>query len=206
MNTTSTSTTLIKLDSEIESPCYIGYLLAANPLNPSDELDHGVILIVSHDRGRAVGIQLNNAMRETTIRDVAENIGMEYFGRPNTPLYHGGRVNHGRVNIVHSDDWSSGSSSRVGEGLFLTSDISVLAAIAAGEGPSEFRACAGYQVWENYALERELDSHLYPNERRKWEIVEAAVPTVFDYDGIGQWKQTMQSCAALASSQWLENF
>jgi putative transcriptional regulator len=197
-STTSTSSLLIdhyNQSEKITAPELIGHILAANPLNPQDELDHGVVLIVSHDRGRAVGIQLNNAMKETTIGHVAENIGMDTSMSPddviNQFLYHGGRLNHGRINIVHSDDWASPSSSRISDGIFLTSDISVLSAIASGEGPRYFRACAGFCVWENYALERELDTHLYPNEIRKWETVASTPELVFDYDGLGQWKQAM---------------
>jgi len=180
---------------------YSGYLLVANPANPSSDVSHGVILVVSHKNGRAVGIQINNAINNMDIRGVAENLGMDYHG-PISPVYHGGAMNHARIHIVHSSDWQGSTTVPITSEISMTADISILSAIAAGEGPRSFRACAGYCLWENHGLERQLDSRSYPDEIVKWEVVPATTELVFDCEGHEQWQLALTESALFSAAHW----
>lgn len=181
---------------------YPGYLLLANANNPRDEMHRGVILVVNHTDDLAVGIQLNNVLTNMTLKEVAINTGMEWEDEYNAePLYYGGSQNSSRVHVIHSPDWKGANTILINSEIAVTNDISIMAAISRGEGPSRYRACAGHWIWHSDALDLELD----PQHRRslhKWEIAPATGELVFDYDGADQWRQGLLDSAHHSAAQW----
>jgi putative transcriptional regulator len=179
---------------------YRGYLLAANPSNPRDELDGAVILLLSHTSETAIGLQINMPFENLTLDSVSANLGIEIDSMDS--VYQGGSNNVNKISIVHSTDWTGTSTVLINEHLAVTNDISVLAAISRGEGPELYRACAGYWMWDSGQLDDQMDPQTNKNTRYKWEAVPAKLEDVFELSGSDQWRATLEASARHQVAVW----
>jgi len=178
---------------------YPGYLMVANPNNPRDEISKSTILVVTHNSKLAIGLQLNNPLEDINLKTVADNIELEYEGTD--PLFYGGNISQNKIHVVHSNDWCGLSTVKLNEHLSVTNDISVLCAIAGGEGPEYFRACAGYWIWEDGKLDAMLDPH-NKHEPHKWVMVPATLENSFSGEGPEQWRLALEQAARYQVSAW----
>jgi putative transcriptional regulator len=189
-----------------KSQKYLGYALVANANNPRDDLHRSVILLVNHQgqhykqNNVAVGIQINKPLANMTLKEVAVNIGIDYPTKAKDYLYYGGSGNSGRIHIIHTPDWTGANTIQLNKDVSVTSDISVLNAIANGTGPSQYRACAGHWLWDQKDLDRQLDAS--DDCVHKWEIAPADHELVFGYDGVDQWRQGLYEAATYSASLW----
>jgi putative AlgH/UPF0301 family transcriptional regulator len=179
---------------------YLGHLLLANPNNPKNELAKSVVMLVTHTPNIAVGLQLNNPHEDLTIGRISKNIGIDHEG--DQPIYFGGQVNTHKIHILHSMDWCGLSTVELAPNIGLTNDISVLAAMARSEGPSKFRACAGYWLWESGKLDNELYNDQIEMNSYRWELIQATEELVFDCDPYYQWQTCIEAVAKKKFSQW----
>jgi len=182
---------------------HAGDLLIAHPGNPKNELNRSVILITHHNEsGDAAGLQINNPLTNFTVLELAQTMGMGASpGRSSqlkdTSLYYGGNRYTHRVQVIHTTDWISTTSRMLANDLAVTSDLSVLSALVAGQGPQQFRACTGVWLWSN------LDIELANFGRYHWETVEATPARVFDWDSTVQWQQCLDQAIKHNVAQWL---
>lgn len=179
---------------------YKGNLIVAHPNNPRDELSRAVILVIAHTHSRSMGIQINYPVAHPSLSSICDNIGIEFLC--DDALYYGGNVGTNKIHVVHSSDWNSTSTIMLNEDIYLTSDISVLAALAAGEGPSQFRACAGFWGWDDGELDRQLSNNFIKENKYHWEIVKATSQNVFDGQGPEQWRKVLEDCASQRINSW----
>jgi putative AlgH/UPF0301 family transcriptional regulator len=185
----------------------VGDLLIAHPGNPKNELDRSVILITHYNKsGDAAGLQINNPLTNFTVVELAQTVGVDVAQAQsrrsqlkNTPLYYGGNRYTHRVQVIHTRDWLSSTSRMLTNDLTMTSDLSVLTALVAGQGPRQFRACTGVWAWSN------LDVELANLRRYHWETVEATPTRVFEWDSDNQWQQCLDQAVKINASQWLHN-
>ncbi len=74
-------------------------------------------------------------------------------------MLNGGPVEPGRGFVLHSRDWVSPETLKVGRLCGLTGSLDVLRAIAAGEGPAQWLIALGYAGWAPGQLENEMRHH-----------------------------------------------
>jgi putative AlgH/UPF0301 family transcriptional regulator len=177
---------------------YQGYLLAANPGNPSDELDKAVILLIGYGFEKVVGLQINKPHDNLSFKSISDTIGIDLNTDDN--IYQGGGNGLGKISVIHSTDWTGLSTVLISEDLAITNDISVLAALSRGEGPEYYRACAGHWLWERHQFDDQLDPHSVT--RYKWEAVPARLETVFAFDGEDQWRISLEESARHQINVW----
>lgn len=176
-----------------------GHLLVANPLNPKDDLSRSVMLLVSHTPKMSVALQINNPVEDINLQTVAEGLGIQYLFPD--PLYYGGSSNTHKIHVVHSAEWKGLSTVKLNNEIAVTSDISVIEAIAAGDGPDMFRACAGYWAWHEGLLETQLDPRS-SEDPHKWEVTPATRENVFNGEGPDQWRFTLEDSARYQVGEW----
>ena len=179
---------------------YKGHLLAANPSNPRDPLHGSVIIMVAHTPIITFGIQINQPSKDFNLSSLCSGIGLWYDGEDTG--YYGGNMKTEKVHVVHTKDWMGMTSQDITDDLAVTSDISVLTALCAGEGPSSFRACAGFWAWEQGTLERQMDTKNNSAVHR-WEAVPATTQLVFDKSGTDQWHEVLSASGQFQISNWL---
>ena len=178
---------------------YEGFLLAANPLNPQDEMDKSVILILTHTTSRAVGLQINNPLEHPNLQAVTTTMGMWYDG--DDPLWFGGNQSQNKVHVIHSSDWQGMSTIQLTDEICVTNDLSILAALSRNEGPEKFRACVGFWLWERNVLDQQLNPKS-KNELYRWETTPATANIVFNSEGPDQWRTVINHCAKFQVASW----
>lgn len=182
---------------------YTGYLLAAHPRRPQDFFSQGVILIFKHDATGAIGLQINRAFTTgASMTSVMENLGIT-ANFDDDPLHMGGEHGGNRVYVVHSLDWYTANSLQIGPNLGVSGDISVITAISENQGPSQFRAIAGYNIWGPGELESELDGTGVDEITQEWSYVPATVDLIFDYNGVEQWRRVIDAAGQQQTARWL---
>jgi putative transcriptional regulator len=160
-----------------------------------------VILIFKHEKSGALGLQLNKPFTNgASLNSVMENLGMDSTFVED-PLYYGGENNGNRVYIVHTLDWYTSSTLKFNDTIGLSGDLSILTALSQGEGPSQYRAMAGYNLWSAGELESEINSS--DNIALSWSQIPATNELVFEFDGQNQWKNVITEASKLQVSSWL---
>ena len=178
---------------------YKGHLLAANPSNPRDTLYGSVILIMSHSPVVTFGIQINQINKDFDVRSICSGIGLWYDGDDSG--FYGGNMKTDKVHVVHSTDWMGISSQEITDDLAVTSDISVLTAICANEGPEYFRACSGFWAWEPGTLDNQMDLK-NTNSVHRWEAVPATSNLVFEKHSAEQWHDVLSASGQYQIAHW----
>jgi putative transcriptional regulator len=176
---------------------YQGMLLVSQPKCQSSFFKEGVVLVANHNSTGAWGVVLNKALTEFGVSDLLDHIGIENQFGIDAPLYVGGPVQQGRVYIVHSAEWSGSSTIDVLPGISITNDISVLTAIAAGEGPEQYRVVTGISAWTAGQLDGEMRGQEPWTHRHKWLTVPANTTNVFEINGSDQWKWSLAQAVSL---------
>ena len=179
---------------------YQGQLLVAHPHNPRDALYRSVILVVAHSDIMSVGLQINKPIAELTLQKVADTIGVWYSG--DEVIYSGGNVGLNKIHVIHSLDWIGTTTVKLNEHVGVTNDISVLAALSAGEGPEHFRACAGYRFWDLNLLDSEISNRGTADSAYRWEVAPATIENIFCLDGARQWENTVADSVSNQVSNW----
>jgi putative AlgH/UPF0301 family transcriptional regulator len=176
----------------------VGQLLVANPLNPKDGQHHSVMMVVADTRLQTMAIQLNSPAKNLMLNTVFSQLDLWYDGED--PVYYGGNISTGRIHLIHTLDWRGMTTIPLTEHLGLTNDISILTAMARGEGPEYFRACAGHWIWEDNELAQQMD--LTTANTHRWELAPATLETVFEYADIDQWHHCIEASARNQVSAW----
>jgi putative AlgH/UPF0301 family transcriptional regulator len=186
-----------------------GLLLAGNPTNPVDFLYKGVVLLFRQSINSVIGLQLNRCLNEICLANIVSNMGLPFdsMGKSiySRKVYFGGSVNTNRLHFVHSLDWMGLTTQVVGKNVGVTSDISVLTALVAGQGPKKYRACAGSWCWDIDTLKHQiynLDPN-YETQDHLWEVAPVAGNLVFDCEGSSQWGRVLRQSGRFQIDCWM---
>jgi putative transcriptional regulator len=176
-----------------------GQLLVSQPRSKEGHFSRTSVLIAQHSLSGAWGVVVNRVAKTLTMQAIMAAAGIEYYG--NEPIYVGGPVEPTRVHVIHSLDWSSNSTLQITEDLGITGDISVLAAISAGQGPQLYRAGIGLAVWSAGQLEGE-QSGLDPwTTNHQWLTTSASIELCLTGAGEEQWQRAINQCVNQKISQ-----
>ncbi len=165
---------------------FVGHLLVAMPQLQDGPFARSVIYVCAHNEDGAMGIVVNNPLREPSFPDLLRQLGVD----PTPParevrLCSGGPVEHARGFVLHTSDWTADGSLRVDDRLALTASVDILRAIAEGGGPRQGILALGYSGWGPGQLDAEI-------ERNAWLSVPVAdLALIFDDDAAGKWRRAL---------------
>jgi len=181
---------------------YKGYLIAAHPKRHDNVLKKGVVLVIDHDHSGCIGLQINKPLENsTTLGSVMHGLGLHLD--KDEPVYFGGPEHTNRIIVVHTLDWSSATTQKLGENFGISSDISVLAALSEKKGPLQFRAIAGYSRWLPGHLEGEVDMiHPWNDITLSWSMIEGNIESIFSVNGYDQWHHVIEESAKQQIETW----
>jgi putative transcriptional regulator len=183
---------------------YTGYLLAVHPRRRDPLLTKGVMLIVEHDETGAIGLQINKAFaNDLSFQTVMNNVGMHTA--EDHPLYNGGPTHSNRINIIHSLDWYSSHTTKLNNHIGVSYDLSILTAIAANEGPAQFRVVAGCVQFGPGQLDNEMIKLPQIDVSWSWNAVKATPEHIFECDGIDQWHRTTMDAGKIQIAKWFNH-
>ena len=179
---------------------YAGKILATSPSNDLEEDEHQTILAVSHSSELIIGLQFNQIIPNHTLQHVSAKIGIDLPGLD--PLWFGGTRSQDKIHVIHSTDWMGPTSVSITNDIAVTNDISILAAISGGEGPEEYRACAGFWSWPTSDFVRSMNNRRLKNSQGiirtplSLETVPATPELIFGLQaGAMQWQRVLTASA-----------
>jgi putative transcriptional regulator len=177
-----------------------GHIICSQPKQVDSYFSRAVIVIAKHSDEGSWGVMVNKP-HEITLGHVMSSAGVEYHNDP-TPIYRGGPVEPGRVHVVHTLDWQGPSTIAITPEIGITSDISVLAAIAGGQAPELYRVVAGVCAWGPKQLDGEQKGLPPWKLEHRWLDAPAEIEAVFNQNGDDQWKKGIEIVANSVVSTW----
>ena len=166
-----------------DSPYLAGRMIVAAEKLLDPNFTHTVIYLLEHNAKGAVGLIINRVIGEGNLNHLLKGFGLiPSEGERYVRLHFGGPVSTGSMFILHSPDFNAASTSRAPGGLAMTSDQTILDALARGEGPTRMKVMIGYSGWGPGQLKKEI-------ARGDWLNVPADADFVFDASGsdVDQW-------------------
>jgi len=168
-----------------------GYLesqvLIAMPNMPDPKFDQAVVFLCAHSERGAMGLVLNKLVGNITFYDLLRQLRIRPQARKGAvPVQFGGPVETGRGFVLHSAEYSAGSSTaKVGAGVGLTATVDVLKAIAEGQGPRQSMLALGYAGWGSGQLETEI-------QKNGWLTCPADEYLLFGQQLQGKWEYAIR--------------
>ncbi len=132
----------------------------AEPAHGGDYFRDTITYVCDHNEKGAMGIVVNRPLK-LTVGDVLQQLELPNTADVEAVVLEGGPVQRNAAIILHSDDVRVEKSVAVGDGLSLTAEVDMLAAIGRGEGPSRFVVALGYAGWGSGQLEGELEANTW---------------------------------------------
>lgn len=169
-----------------------GNLLVAQPRNQEGHFAKSVVLIAQHSMNGAWGVVVNKPARAINMQAIMTAAGIE--ASSSEVIYVGGPVEPTRVHVIHTLDWHSSSTLRITDSIGITGDLTVLTAIAAGEGPSLYKAGVGLSVWSAGQLDGEMSGKHPWTPAHQWLTTPATAELCLTGSGEEQWQRAINAC------------
>lgn len=164
-----------------------GKLLVAMPYMADSRFDHAVIYVCGHDEYGAIGLVINKPLHSLTFSDLLMQLDINPLPSVRTvQMQAGGPVEVSRGFVLHSTDYHSDSTVRVGENFCITATLDILRTLAIGQGPRKFLLALGYTGWGSNQLEQEIQDNY-------WMVVEPSEEIVFNSALDFRWRASMAS-------------
>ena len=139
-----------------------GHLLVAMPGMVDARFARSVVLLASHSPEGAMGFVLNRKVATPDFLEILTelNLDMEVARQRRQertiPVFSGGPVEQGRGFVIHTLDYGSPGTARIGDLAGVTATLDVLRALAGPHPPRKSIMMLGYAGWGAGQLEREI--------------------------------------------------
>ncbi len=136
-----------------------GQLLVAMPGMEDHRFARAVVLVSSHDAQGAMGFVLNQPVASPSFDQIMDELGIEQCqgdSARDVSVFCGGPVEQGRGFVIHSLDYSSQNSLRIGDIACVTATLDALKTVSGPSAPERAILCLGYAGWGSGQLEDEL--------------------------------------------------
>jgi putative transcriptional regulator len=162
-----------------------GRLLVALPNMKDPRFSESVIYIVKHDREGAFGLVINRVLTSAPIEEVLAGFGVdEKGGKGEIAIHYGGPVSPRQGFVLHTDEIVRENSTRVNNGMAITSDPTIIRDISLGKGPRQFLLIIGYAGWAPGQLEGELQA-------KAWFSIPADKEIIFSKQPEKKWQRAI---------------
>jgi putative transcriptional regulator len=162
-----------------------GQLVVATEAMKDPRFVESVIYMVSHDAEGALGLIVNRPLAEGPLDDLLKGFGVELKAPKGEIIIHyGGPVGSRQGFVLHSEDVLLENSTKVSDGIAMTSDVKLLQAVAEGKGPRQILFMLGYAGWGPGQLEAEIKAH-------SWFVIPGDKSLIFAKDAERKWGQAM---------------
>lgn len=148
------------------------HLLIAMPQLDDSWFEGTVTYLCEHNEEGAMGLVLNKPVK-VSLDEICQQLEIERVPGVDPTILAGGPVSLEHGFLLHRQQGNWDSTLNINEQTHLTSSKDILKAIAAGEGPKDYRMALGYAGWDAQQLDDELKSN-------SWLTVEASNELLFD--------------------------
>ena len=146
-----------------------GKMLISMPHLADPRFYHATLAMFKHDEEGAGGVIFNKPAKTLILSDLFNDMGISLLPDMNeVPVYYGGPVNTNQVYILHSNDYLDRDTVPITSKLSVTTNRSILTALANRTGPTKFKVCLGCAIWGARQLESEISGAWQHNELSSW--------------------------------------
>ncbi len=166
-----------------------GKLLLAMPSMSDTRFERAVIFICAHDEQGAMGLVINNALRDVAFTDMLEQIDLISdikIDLSKFPVMNGGPVDSDRGFLLHSHEYSKDDTVNVNDEYGVTGTIDALREVVGGDGPDKMLFILGYAGWSAEQLDQEL-------QQNAWLVADADPSLIFDTPLEEQWMSAVRA-------------
>lgn len=142
-----------------------GQLLVSLPTIQDGAFRKSVIYMHEFDEHGAVGFVINKKYPSKQARQIAFQLKLSDPDR----IYYGGPIEPDSGFVLHTDDYHGPHTSAIhgNSRLYITSGMSVINDIIAGDGPRDYMILLGHCGWGPGQLEAEI-AGTFPYQSRGW--------------------------------------
>ena len=165
-----------------------GHVLISMPHLTDPYFGRSLVFICEHDKNGAMGLIINKSFEDEDVKAIFPTliVNDDAINEVISPMHFGGPVSLERGFLLHTSDFLTDETLRIGSEFCLTSNSTVIDAIKVGDGPLRFKMMLGYAGWEAGQLEREI-------ENGDWLFQEVTPEFVFTGNESEKWQSAMQS-------------
>ena len=173
-------------DAPAQDTRLAGQLLVATTELEGPVFAQTVIYMVRHDaRSGAMGLIVNRPLGDLPMAVLLQQAGLPREGaKGSVKLHVGGPVEPTRLSVLHSDDYTGPDTVKVGAGVAITAEPSILQDIVKGKGPRRAHFTVGYAGWAAGQLEAEMRAGY-------WIVVPSDDGILFDDAYDTKWDRAM---------------
>jgi putative transcriptional regulator len=178
-----------------DSPFLTGRMLVAMPGIGDPRFERSVIFLCAHNAEHAMGLAVNRPAQGLSLASVLKRLKIKSsITVPDDLVLMGGPVERDRGFVLHTDDYTSPSSSiPVMPGIALTATPEVLEAIAGhNRRPRRSFLALGYAGWDAGQLELEIAENT-------WLTCDADESLIFDDDYDQKWARALAKIGVSAA-------
>ena len=158
-----------------------GKILIASPSMLDPRFDKSVIYICEHSLNGAMGIIINQPIKEIQLNEIFSQMNIKSIGKNfNRDVYFGGPVETTRGFILHSSDYQMPETIHLDNEVSLSSSTEILQSIAKGKGPENYFMAFGYAGWSSGQLDEEIKDN-------SWIHTEADNKMLWHYENKEKW-------------------
>jgi putative transcriptional regulator len=170
----------------VEARQYLaGQLLVATPDMTDPRFVETVLYVVSHDERGAMALVLNRPLARRRVGELLRRPGSDPEGSEvEITLHYGGPVEPIRGFVLHTDDYRLVTTTRLPDGIALTSDPEILRAIGRAQGPRRAFFAFGYAGWAPGQLEAEM-------KKNSWFGIPIEEELIFGADWQHKWQRAL---------------
>jgi putative transcriptional regulator len=162
-----------------------GQLLVASGEMKDPRFAESIIYLVKHSDQGAFGLIINKPITKGTFSEVLKGFGVQnqnVIGE--IDVHYGGPVSRQQGFLLHSDEITLDSSSKMNDGFAVTADVEIVQMLALGTGPRQALLIMGYSGWGPGQLEMEIKAN-------SWFTISADKSLVFGKDPEKKWRRAM---------------
>lgn len=162
---------------------FTGSLLVATSEIRDPRFAETVIYLVKHDASGAFGLVINKPMGKVSYQELLKGFGTDSAsGKGDVVLHYGGPVGANEGFVLHSDETTLDSSTKVKDGIAMTADARMVQAMSQNKGARQALFMFGYTGWAPGQLEGELRAN-------SWFIIPGDKNLIFGKDAEKKWRQ-----------------
>ena len=162
-----------------------GQLLVATAEMKDPRFAESIIYLVKHSDQGAFGLIINKPITKGTFSEVLKGFGIQnqnVIGE--IDVHYGGPVSRQQGFLLHSDEITLDSSTKMTDGFAVTADVEIVQMLALGTGPRQALLIMGYSGWGPGQLEMEIKAN-------SWFTISPDKSLVFGKDPEKKWRRAM---------------
>jgi len=168
--------------------------LIATPRLDGSEFARTCVYVFEHAPNVTQGLIVNAPLPNATLHEGFPGEFVDLL--ENRSVYRGGPTNPRAAFLLHSSEWSSANTRRVGEHYSITSDRWMLERMATQVEPVYWKMIIGCATWRPGQLEQEIDMGL-------WLPTAATDSIVFETNSLSQWSAAVQTHSSRVFDNYL---